>query len=68
MNVRHDSLPSMKSHPFEIAALIVDRPTHDLWTGWVARVEETGLCPPVRLPAAKYLLGACYRSVIRRKD
>jgi len=48
---------------FEIAALVVGQPTHELWTDWVARVKETGLFPPVRLPSAGFVLGEAYRTV-----
>jgi hypothetical protein len=48
---------------FEIAALVVGQSTHEFWTDWVARVKETGLFPPVRLPAAPFVLGEAYRTV-----
>ena len=48
---------------FEIAALVVGRSTHDLWTDWVARVKETGEFPPVPLPSAAFLIGEAYRTV-----
>jgi len=50
---------------FEIAALIVRQPTHDLWLDWVDRVEETGVFPPVPLPPAGFVLGDAHR-VVRR--
>ena len=50
---------------FEIAALVVGQATHELWTDWVARVRETGLFPPVQLPAARFLIGEAYRTVTR---
>jgi hypothetical protein len=50
---------------FEIAALVVQRSTHELWTDWVARVTETGLFPPVQLPSAGFVLGEVFRTVTR---
>lgn len=50
---------------FEIAALVVGPPTHELWIDWVARVQETGLFPPVQLPAASFVLGEAYRTVTK---
>ena len=35
--------PQDAGHDFEIAALVVRQPTHELWTDWVARAKETGL-------------------------
>jgi hypothetical protein len=52
---------------FEIAALVVGQPTHDLWTDWVARVRETGLFPPVRLPSPRFLRGETYRTVTKAR-
>jgi Methyltransferase domain len=51
---------------FEIAALAVQPPTHELWTDWVARVKETGLFPPVQLPSPGFVLGEAFRSVRKR--
>ncbi len=48
---------------FEIAALAVGEPTHELWTAWAADVEQTGRFPPVQLPAGRFVLGAAYRTV-----
>jgi hypothetical protein len=48
---------------FEIAALVVGLSTHQLWMDWVARVKETGLFPPVRLPSAAFVRGEAYRTV-----
>lgn len=48
---------------FEIAALVVGPSTHELLTEWVARVTETGLFPPVRLPSAGAVLAETYRTV-----
>ena len=50
---------------FEIAALVVGPATHELWIDWVARVEETGLFPPVQLPSRGFVLGEAYRTVTR---
>ncbi|HTW65569.1 MAG TPA: class I SAM-dependent methyltransferase [Bryobacteraceae bacterium] len=50
---------------FEIAALAVGPATHQLWSDWVARVNETGLFPPVQFPLARYLRGGA-RRVVRR--
>ena len=50
---------------FEIAALVVGPATHELWIDWVARVQETGLFPPVQLPAASFVLGEAYRTVTK---
>ena len=50
---------------FEIAAVVVGQSTHELWTDWVARVKETGLFPPVRLPSAAFVLGEAYRTVTK---
>ena len=33
--------------------------------GWVARVRETGLFPPVQLPSARFLLGEVFRTVTK---
>ena len=52
---------------FEIAALVVGPATHELWIDWVARVEETGLFPPVQLPAASFVLGEACRTVTRAR-
>jgi hypothetical protein len=52
---------------FEIAALVVGPSTRDLWTDWFARVKETGLFPPVRLPSAGFVLGEAYRTVRRNR-
>jgi hypothetical protein len=52
---------------FEIAALVVGQPTHDLWTDWAARVRETGLFPPVQLPSAGFMHGAAYRTVTKSR-
>jgi hypothetical protein len=54
-------------HDFEIAALIVGQSTHELWTDWVARVKETGLFPPVRLPPVGFVLGEAFRTVTRAR-
>ena len=51
---------------FEIVALAVRHPTHELWTGWVARVKETGQFPPVQLPAASFVLSETFRTVTKR--
>jgi len=50
---------------FEIAALIVRRPTHDLWLDWIARLQETDAFPPVQLPPARFVLGEARRTVRR---
>ncbi len=50
---------------FEIAALAVRQPTHELWTDWVARVKETGLFPPVQLPSPGFVLGEAFRTVTK---
>jgi hypothetical protein len=57
--------PGDAGSEFEIAALIVRQPTHDLWLGWVARLQETGEFPPVPLPPAGFVLGEAYRTVRR---
>jgi Methyltransferase domain len=57
--------PQDAGRDFEIAALAVGPATHQLWTDWVARVNETGLYPPVQLPAARFLRGEA-RQVVRR--
>jgi hypothetical protein len=57
--------PGDAGSEFEIAALIVGRPTHDLWLDWVARIQETGEFPPVHLPPAGFVLGEAYRTVRR---
>jgi hypothetical protein len=59
--------PQDAGYEFEIAALVVGQPTHELWSEWVARVKETGRFPPVRLPPDRFLLGAAYRTVRRRQ-
>jgi Methyltransferase domain len=50
-------------HDFEIAALIVGPATHQLWTDWVSRVQQTGEFPPVPLPQARFLFAEAYRTV-----
>jgi len=55
--------PQDTGHDFEIASLAVGQSTHELWTDWVARVKETGLFPPVRLPSADFVHGEAYRTV-----
>ena len=57
--------PQDAGHEFEIAALAVGPATHDLWTGWIRQVSETGRFPPVRLPHSRFVLGAAYRRVRR---
>jgi hypothetical protein len=52
---------------FEIAALVVGPATHELWTGWIAQVKETGLYPPVRLPSPDFVLGEAYRTVTKAR-
>lgn len=42
--------PQDNGFDFELAAVVVQQSTHELWTDWVARVRETGLFPPVQLP------------------
>jgi hypothetical protein len=51
---------------FEIAALAVGQATHELWTDWVARVRETGLFPPVKLPHPSFVFGEAFRTVTKR--
>ena len=51
---------------FEIAALAVRPPTHELWADWVARVKETGQFPPVQLPAPGFVLAEAFRTVTKR--
>jgi hypothetical protein len=46
--------PRDVGHEFEIAALIIGEPTHNLWT------EAT---PPVRLPPPKFIHAEAYRTV-----
>ena len=55
--------PQDNGSDFELAALIVRQPTHELWTDWVARVKETGLFPPVPLPPPGFVLGEAFRTV-----
>jgi methyltransferase family protein len=57
--------PQDAGFDFEIAAVVVGRSTHDLWTDWVARVKETGVFPPVPLPSVDFVLGEVYRTVKR---
>ena len=52
---------------FEIAALAVRPPTHELWTDWTARVKETGLSPPVQLPSPGFVLGEAFRTVTKAR-
>ncbi len=52
---------------FEIAALVVGQSTHESWIDWVARVKETGLFPPVRLPSPGFVFGDAYRTVTRAR-
>jgi hypothetical protein len=46
--------PRDAGHEFEIAALIVGEPTHNLWTD---------AAPPVRLPSSRFLYAEAYRTV-----
>jgi hypothetical protein len=55
--------PGDAGREFEIAALIVRQPTHDLWLDWVARLRESGAFPPVQLPPAGFVLGEARRTV-----
>ena len=57
--------PQDKGRDFELAALVVPQPTHELWTDWAARVRETGLFPPVQLPPADFVLGEAFRTVTK---
>jgi hypothetical protein len=50
---------------FEIAALIVRKPTHDLWLDRLARFQEGGLFAPLRLPEAGLTIAEAYRRVRR---
>lgn len=50
---------------FEIAALIVGEPTHQLWADWVARAEPA--CPPVALPSANYVWAESFRTVRKHR-
>jgi hypothetical protein len=58
--------PQDAGRDFEIAALVVRQPTHELWIDWVARVKDTGLFPPVQLPSAGFVLGEAFRTVRKR--
>lgn len=51
---------------FEIVALIVGNPTHDLWTDWVPRANSGVPVAPVLLPAPQFVLAETYRSVMKR--
>jgi hypothetical protein len=53
-------------YDFEIAALIVGQPTHDLWTDWVARAASGVPVAPVLLPAAQFVLAEAYTRVRKR--
>jgi hypothetical protein len=55
--------PGDAGSEFEIAALIVRRPTHDLWLDGLARLRETGAFPPVHLPPAGSVLAEAWRTV-----
>ena len=57
--------PQDKGVDFELAALVVRRSTHELWTDWAARATETGLFPPVQLPPAAFVLGEAFRTVTK---
>jgi hypothetical protein len=57
--------PADAGSEFEIAALIVRQPTHDLWLDWLARLRETRAYPPVHLPPAGFVLGEAHR-IVRR--
>jgi len=46
--------PHDAGHDFEIAAVVVGSPTHQMWSG---------LAPPVRLPAPAFVRGEAYRTV-----
>jgi hypothetical protein len=46
--------PHDAGYAFEIAAIVVGRSTHELWTA---------LRPPVQLPSSDFILGAAYRTV-----
>ena len=55
--------PQDKGFDFELAALVVQQSTHELWTDWVARVSKTGVFPPVQLPPAGFVLAEAFRTV-----
>jgi hypothetical protein len=57
--------PADAGSDFEIAAVIVRRPTHDLWLDWMTRLQETGAYPPVPLPPPGFVLGEAWRTVRR---
>jgi hypothetical protein len=57
--------PQDQGYDFELAALVVQQSTHELWTDWVAQVKETGLFPPVQLPPAGFVLGEAFRTVTK---
>jgi hypothetical protein len=55
--------PPDSGHDFEIAAVVVGLPTHELWTDWVAQAQRAGLVPPTMLPRPNFILGDAYRTV-----
>jgi hypothetical protein len=50
-------------YPFEICALAVGPATTDAWLRWLDRAKTTGSCPPVTLPAAKFVRAEAYAKV-----
>jgi|SRR5665213_685089 len=57
--------PKDSGHSFEIAAAVVSEAAHERWLRWVRSVMETGMYPPVQLPADAALLSVAYRNVRR---
>ena len=57
--------PQDRGSDFELAALVVRRATHELWTDWAARVKETGSFPPVQLPPPRFVLAETFRTVTK---
>jgi hypothetical protein len=55
--------PHDVGHSFEIVAVVVGQPSHELWEDWVAEVKRTGSASPVALPRAEFIQAAAYRTV-----
>lgn len=58
--------PQDAGFDFEIAAVLVRQPTHELWTEWASQAHQSSTVSPVPLPPLQYIFGAAYRTVKKR--
>ncbi|HEX8983970.1 MAG TPA: class I SAM-dependent methyltransferase [Bryobacteraceae bacterium] len=59
----HYGEPRDAGFDFEIAAVIIGAATNEAWLDWAERARETGACPPVVLPPARFLWAQALRTV-----